>query len=534
MGKDFEISNNILKRYKGPGGDVVIPSGVTEIGEGAFYGCSLTSINIPESVMKIGREAFIYCRSLTNIKLSDNVIEIGEKAFEDCLSLISIKIPVGIKEISKHTFWGCESLTSITLSEGITKIGESAFRECSSLKEIKLPKTLSEIGEYAFERCSSLTSIEIPFESGKIGAHSFDYCTNLTNIKIPSGVEILYPNFKECKAVDEFIIENDILLNYRGNDTKVKVPCSVKKIGDSAFCYSSNLKEIELPEGLTEIGAKAFWWCDSLKSIKLPEGLTKIGAKAFLSCKSLKSIEIPKSVKEFGNEIFWGCDSLCEFIMDDSQKLTLEMFGDDIPKKIKRNRLDLVSKMSDELFIKLISKTDFEKLGAEIKIEKILILNRKGMEHFLNRMIKDPNEFVPDIIKYLQTKGCVEACNATVEYMITYYSKLSDDCFRLLYEQLKSMKLASAELEKIENDKMMLARLSKEKVNKENLKAELLVLKYIQKEGLSLKGLENKLITFYGDINLPGISDENQRPLKPFVLQWILTAHEENYLGNKK
>ena len=71
---DFLIENGILTEYKGNKKDVVIPDGVTSIGEKAFSGCySLTSITIPDSVTSIGDEAFKYCDSLTSINVaSDN------------------------------------------------------------------------------------------------------------------------------------------------------------------------------------------------------------------------------------------------------------------------------------------------------------------------------------------------------------------------------------------------------------------------------------------------------------------------------
>ena len=56
---DFVIENGELQKYKGQGGDVVIPEGVTSIGDCAFSGCSsLTSVVIPDGVTSIGNDAF--------------------------------------------------------------------------------------------------------------------------------------------------------------------------------------------------------------------------------------------------------------------------------------------------------------------------------------------------------------------------------------------------------------------------------------------------------------------------------------------
>ena len=56
------------------------PSSIT----GTFAGCSkLTSVNIPDSVTKIGNQTFFSCRSLTNLVVPSTVTEIGENAFKD-------------------------------------------------------------------------------------------------------------------------------------------------------------------------------------------------------------------------------------------------------------------------------------------------------------------------------------------------------------------------------------------------------------------------------------------------------------------
>ena len=70
--------------FKGCSGltSMIIPSGVTSIGDEAFYGCSgLTSLTIPSSVTSIGELAFEGCRGLTSMTIPSSVTSIGWGAF---------------------------------------------------------------------------------------------------------------------------------------------------------------------------------------------------------------------------------------------------------------------------------------------------------------------------------------------------------------------------------------------------------------------------------------------------------------------
>ena len=134
---DFVIENGVLKKYQGPGGDVVVPEGVTSIGESAFEDCiKLTSVTLPKGLTSIGGWAFYRCSSLTGITLSEGVASIGDSAFK-----------------------GCDSLTDITLPEGMTRIGNNSFSWSINLRRVVLPKSLMSIGESAFEYCYSLQEI---------------------------------------------------------------------------------------------------------------------------------------------------------------------------------------------------------------------------------------------------------------------------------------------------------------------------------------------------------------------------------------
>lgn len=166
---DYMFDSTILQQ-------VLLPYGVTSIGERAFWDCSLlVSIDIPDDVTSIGKEAFRDCSSLTSINIPNGVTSIASYAFEHCSSLTSIDIPDGVTSID-GAFLGCSSLSSINIPNSVISIGEDAFYDCSSLSSINIPDGVTEIGESAFQGCSSLTSINIPNSVTEVGLKAFYNC----------------------------------------------------------------------------------------------------------------------------------------------------------------------------------------------------------------------------------------------------------------------------------------------------------------------------------------------------------------------
>ena len=155
---DFEIKNGVLVKYKGPGGDVVIPNSVNSIGREAFLNCTdLINIIIPDSVIHIGISAFSHCENLKSVIIPDSVTAINDKVFYKCTSLTSVTIPNSVTSIGENAFWYCESLISVTLPDSVTFIGREAFTGCKSLKSATIPDSVTSIGQYAFINCPSLT-----------------------------------------------------------------------------------------------------------------------------------------------------------------------------------------------------------------------------------------------------------------------------------------------------------------------------------------------------------------------------------------
>ncbi len=58
---------------------------VTAIRKFAFYGSSLTSITIPNSVTMLEEMMFVYCSSLTSITLPNTITTIGKAMFGYCI-----------------------------------------------------------------------------------------------------------------------------------------------------------------------------------------------------------------------------------------------------------------------------------------------------------------------------------------------------------------------------------------------------------------------------------------------------------------
>ena len=162
---------------------VTIPNGVTSIGNASFLGCrSLPSVTIPNSVTRICGNAFAYCRSLPSVTIPDGVTRIGYFAFNACTSLTSVTIPDSVTSIDIYAFVDCISLTSVTIPDGVTDISERTFSNCTSLTSVTIPDSVTSIGEFAFFNCTSLTSVTIPNRVTSIGESAFRNCTRLKDV----------------------------------------------------------------------------------------------------------------------------------------------------------------------------------------------------------------------------------------------------------------------------------------------------------------------------------------------------------------
>lgn len=77
---------------------------VTKIGSTAFYGSTLTSVEIPEGVTEIGSGAFWHSKSLAEVTLPSTLMTIEGNAFNDCQALENIDFPESVTYIGASVF----------------------------------------------------------------------------------------------------------------------------------------------------------------------------------------------------------------------------------------------------------------------------------------------------------------------------------------------------------------------------------------------------------------------------------------------
>lgn len=281
----FVISKRgVLEKCYGPEGEVVIPEGVTIIGDIAFSYSGLTSVTIPESVKRIGCEAFAHCNKLTGVTIPRDIdIRISSNAFVDTPWRKSL----GEVAVLNHV------LLDYQAHEGL-------YSQWDEHIEVTIPENVKVIGDYAFKLRHALSGVTIPEGVTKIDECAFGEgfcngpCENLT-IHAPAGsCAERYAGKKgfgfvaEGEAVTEnvqdFIIKNGVLTKYDGSGGNVTIPAGVTVIRYQAFDGFKKLTGVTIPKSVAEIGEKSFARCTGLASVTLLGSAAKIDKTAFEGC----------------------------------------------------------------------------------------------------------------------------------------------------------------------------------------------------------------------------------------------------------
>lgn len=132
--------------------EAVLPQSITRIGDQAFYKCNeLTSVNFPSSVTYIGPLAFA-STGLTSIEIPNLMTEIMTSCFATCKQLVSVKLPNTLITIGDMAFGDCTSLTEFEIPESVAFLGYNVFLGSNALKTLvchpTTPPAKSQFGYY--------------------------------------------------------------------------------------------------------------------------------------------------------------------------------------------------------------------------------------------------------------------------------------------------------------------------------------------------------------------------------------------------
>lgn len=214
--RDFEITpDGIITGYMGSKSAITVPDYVNNIevkaiGDNVFNNVSLTSVNLPDSVEKIGVSAFANC-SLSSIS-ANGVKTVENGAFENT-NIIEAYLP-NVKGVYR-TFYNCKLLSHVNTSN-LEKIDVSAFYNCNMLTNFDLTN-VREVSANAFRK-SGIASADLP-NCTKLDTKAFYNCESLNYVNIPNVTRIMPDTFSYCENLEKINMQsveefNDVTSSY--------------------------------------------------------------------------------------------------------------------------------------------------------------------------------------------------------------------------------------------------------------------------------------------------------------------------------
>ena len=203
---------------------IVIPEGITTIGN-AFVECTeVTESVLPASLEHIPEDAFTWV-SAEILLHPDNPHFVNENGFL-------------IDQLTNTLLYTAPSAANLPLPE-VSRLGDHCLWNWHPSECVVLPESLTSIGRGVFDEWMDTTSIIIPDSVTEIGAGAFN-CAGLTSIDLPDGLTSIPDLMLSCSYI-----------------TEITIPEGVKSIGSWAF-YLCPLTRVEIPATCTFVALDAF------------------------------------------------------------------------------------------------------------------------------------------------------------------------------------------------------------------------------------------------------------------------------------
>ena len=166
--------------------EIEIPESVYWIGHEAFEGCGLNSFVLPFSIEYLGYRVYAHCPNLTTITVAPENWTYDSR--NDCNAVIETAtntlvvgckgsvIPETVSKIGYEAFSGCDGLIEMVIPDSVVTINHYAFRECADLQMADISSSVSSFGDRAFGDCVGLKKVFARLEHPELGDY-YDYST---------------------------------------------------------------------------------------------------------------------------------------------------------------------------------------------------------------------------------------------------------------------------------------------------------------------------------------------------------------------
>ena len=290
---------------------IVLPNGLTHIGNNAFLQAAVTKVEIPNTVVSIGTNAFWKCNTIETT-LPASVRELGPTAFYGTFIVnVDANSPYLCSEGGGKVLYNKNKTTlyqvsqdyagAFTIPSTVTTINDYAMYGCKDTSgKLMIPDSVQTIGHAAFYG-TGFTALDLGNGVKEIGTSAFNTCSNMKgDLVIPTSVTTIGENAFASTGFNGKLdfqaqIEEFPAAIFKGlKFTSVSFSDSVKTIGDRAFENCTQLATVTFGQGLETVGQYAFYNSGLSGALTFPDSLKKIDTYAFAKCPHITEITLPE------------------------------------------------------------------------------------------------------------------------------------------------------------------------------------------------------------------------------------------------
>lgn len=300
---------------------------------------NIKSVVLPNTLRRIGSEAFYSFSSLKSLEIPASVESIGTGAFNNSDSLQTITMKPMTPPVCDGNIGG-NAQKKLNVPDGSFHAYRiaSQWSGCAIVPETPVELTVNvvdagELGRIVLDEAGYLQEVNKLTVTGELNNDdwaSIKNMTNLISIYMSGVLNTSVPDnqFDGKWALEEAVISNKCTSIGRKafSETglrEVIIPDGVETVGDEAFYRCRKVTSVEIPNSVITVGSYAFNGCNALKNVKLSESMSEISHN-MLSFTAIEEIDIPASVTIVNRDAFHGCASLTSLVCPSSLKVIEE------------------------------------------------------------------------------------------------------------------------------------------------------------------------------------------------------------------